>query len=78
MVKGRRAQYREQAVDRKPALNSPIDGHTTLDPTLDRRAAINPTVDRDASVDSTFNGVETEHRQPPFDRLHTLDEFAQP
>ena len=55
-----------------------IDGTQPSTRTLDRDPAVDPAVDRFASVNPAFDRIETVDGQPSFERIHALDELAQP
>jgi hypothetical protein len=62
------------AVCRHPAVDASFDRDPALNPALDRL----PAFDRVTAGNPTFDGFETEHRQPPVKWLHAFNEFAQP
>jgi hypothetical protein len=68
MVEDRHSQHRGQARDWQPARNPPVDRDTALDAAFDRVTSVDPALD----------GVETIDLEPTLERLHTVDEFAQP
>jgi hypothetical protein len=74
LVEDRRTQCGNQALNRNPALDPTLDRITPVD----WNPALDPTLDRVTSVDPTFDGVETFDRQPPVERIHSVDELAQP
>ena len=74
MVEDRHPERGQPAIYRHPAVDASFDRDAALNPALYRL----PAFDRVTAVNPTLDGIETEHQQPPIDRIHTLDEFAQP